>query len=117
MMQPSAIPAALHAHGPTWQKMAAAYKQLNASFGEFSMATLMISTRALASGSSTDDSTYASLEGKLLTWTAERNTLATQMKALLNGSAFHGAAITEQGAKALTAQANTLIDTVVAAAH
>jgi hypothetical protein len=117
ILQPWAIPTAVHAHGPTWQKLAAAYKQLNASFGEFSMATLAISTRALASGTSSDDSTYTSLENQLLTWTAQRNALATQMKALLNGSAFHGTAITEQGAKALTAQANALIGTVLAAAR
>jgi hypothetical protein len=113
LMQPWVVPTAVHAHGPTWLKLAAAYKQLNASFGRFSMATLAISTRALASGSTLDDSTYTTLENQLLSWTAQRNALASQIKALLNASAFHGTAINEQGAKALTAQANALIQSAV----
>jgi hypothetical protein len=117
IMQPWALPATLHAHGPTWQKLAETYKQLNATFGAFCMATLAVSTRALASGSATDDSQYTTLTGQIATWTAQRNALAAQMKALLNDSAFHGKAINEQGAKALIKQAQALIDTAVAAAQ
>jgi hypothetical protein len=117
IMQPWAVPAALHAHNPTWLSLATTYKQLNASFGRFSAATLAVSTRALASGSATDDSTCTTLENDLLGWTAQRNALASQMKGLLNASAFHGTAIDEQGAKALVAQAKALIATAEAAAH
>ena len=117
IMQPWAVPTAIHAHNPTWLDLAGTYKQLNASFGRFSMATLAVSTRALASGSATDDSTYTTLENQLLDWTAQRNALATQMKGLLNGSAFHGKAISEQGAKALIAQAKALIAAAEAAAE
>jgi hypothetical protein len=116
LMQPWAIPAALHAHGPTWQKLAATYKQLNASFGTFSMAALAVSTRALASGSAADDSTYTTLQAQIASWTSQRDALASRMKALLNDSAFHGTAITEQGAKDLIKQGNALIDAAVAAA-
>jgi hypothetical protein len=81
------------------------------------MATLAVSTRALASGSATDDSQYTTLTDQIATWTAQRNALAAQMKALLNDSAFHEKAINEQDAKALIKQAQALIDTAVAAAH
>jgi hypothetical protein len=117
VMEPWAVPAALHAHNQTWLSLATTYKQLNASFGRFSAATLAVSTRALASGSATDDSTYTRLENDLLDWTAQRNTLASQMKGLLNASAFHGTAIDEQGAKALIAQGKALIATAEAAAQ
>ena len=117
IMQPWALPATLHAHGPTWQKLLPPTSRPNATFGTFCMATLAVSTRALASGSATDDSQYTTLTGQIATWTAQRNALAAQMKALLNDSAFHGKAINEQGAKALIQQAQALIDTVVAAAH
>jgi hypothetical protein len=109
VMQPWAIPVAVQAHKPTWSNLAAAYKQLNASFGQFSMSTLEASTHALASGSVVDDSRYTAIENQLLTLTAQRNALATQMKGLLNASAFHGSIISEQGAKAMIAQANSLI--------
>jgi len=117
IMQPWAIPAAVHAHNPTWLKLAATYKQLNASFGRFSMAALAVSTKALASGSTSDDSTYTTLQAQIASWTSQRDALATKMKVLLNGSAFHGTAINEQGARHLIAQANALIDAAVAAAQ
>ena len=50
-------------------------------------------------------------------WEAQRDALATKMKVLLNGSAFHGTAINEQGARHLIGQANALIDAAVAAAQ
>ena len=81
-----------------------------------SMAALAVSTRALASGSAADDGTYTFLEGQIASWTLERNTLATAIKAQLEESAFYGQALDEQLAKSLTDQANQLIDKAVAGA-
>src|SRR4029453_15257182 len=43
-------------------RLADVYKDLNAPFGQFSLDTLVASTRALESGDATDDSTYSSIE-------------------------------------------------------
>jgi hypothetical protein len=96
--------------------LAPVYKQLNASFGAFDMAILKLSTTALASGSSSDDSTYTSLESQITAWTGQRDGLAAQIKTALDGAAFNDMPITQQTAQALAGQANALIDTVVAAA-
>jgi hypothetical protein len=117
VLDSNALPHQLREHSKSWIKLAAAYKQLNASFGTFSMAALKISTRALASGSASDDSTYTTLEGKIATWTSQRDALAGQIKTLLDGSAFGGKAIKNKQAKQLTKQADDLIAKVVAAAQ
>jgi len=111
-----AVPQSLLAHRETWLRLARAYKQLNGTFGSFSMAALAVSTRALASGSAADDGTYTFLEGQIASWTLQRNTLATAIKAQLEESAFYGQALDEQLAKSLTDQANQLIDKAVAGA-
>ena len=116
VLRSSALPRSLTKHASTWRKLAATYKQLNASFGTFSMATLAISTQALASGSSSDDSTYTTLSAKLAAWTSQRDALTTKIKAVLDRSEFHGRQINEKQAKSLTKQAQALIDAAVAAA-
>lgn len=80
------------------------------------MAALKVSTKALASGSASDDSTYAALEAQITSWTTQRDQLAEQMKALLNASAFNGRAINEQQTRSLIAQGRALIAEVTAAA-
>src|SRR5438552_4186898 len=55
-------------------------------------------------------------DGQIASWTLERNTLATAIKAQLEESAFYGQALDEQLAKSLTDQANQLIDKAVAGA-
>ena len=59
----------------TLLRLGAVYKQLTASFGSFAMYTLVASTKALASGSSTDDSTYTTIEGKIADLTTQRDAL------------------------------------------
>jgi hypothetical protein len=108
-----ALPKTVLAHRETWLRLAAAYKQLNAPFGEFGMATLKISTQAI---NSTDEAAYEDQEAAIADWTAERDALASQIKALLTNSTFNGQPINEQQAKSLTRQAQLLIDEVVAAA-
>jgi len=104
-----AIPAAVKKYGG-FAKVAVAYKQLNASFGIFAMDILKASTTALASGSSTDDSNYTSVEGQIQSLTSQRDSLAAQMKAALDGATFGGQPITEQQAQSLVSQAQSLFD-------
>ena len=112
----SANPASLRVHRGTYQQLASAYKQLNASFGAFSMAALKISTIALASGSSTDDSAYTDAEAAIAGWTSQRDALASTIKGVLADAAFNGIPVDEHQAQSLIGQANALIAEVVAAA-
>jgi hypothetical protein len=96
--------------------LARAYKQINATMGEFGLDTLEISTQALASGSSSDDSQYASLESQLSAFGAQRDTLASQMVSLLRGAEFKGQSINKFKARFLIRQSEKLLDQIEALA-
>ena len=104
-----AVPQTLVAHRETLRRLGEVYKQLNAPFGKFSMATLVASTRAIKGGTSTDDSAYTSTENQIATLTASRDTLATQIRGALDLAAFGGNPLNEQKAKGWIEQANNLI--------
>ena len=91
-------------------KVAQMYKQIDASVGEFGLSTLAASTRGIVSGSSTDDSAYTSMENQLSSLTSQRDALAAQMIAALEGAEFGGKPITEQKAQSLVAQGQALLD-------
>lgn len=103
-----AIPRAVKKSGG-FVPLAQVYKQLNAPFGAFGMDTLKASTRALASNDA-GDATYTSLEGQIQSLTAQRDALAAQIKADLNGAAFDGQVLSTQQANNLIAQAQSLLD-------
>jgi hypothetical protein len=96
--------------------LAQVYKQLNASFGEFAMATLKASTKALASNDG-GDATYASIEGQIQSLTAQRDTLAAQMIGLLEGAEFNNQAFTDAQAQSLIAQCQALLNQANALPH
>ncbi len=89
--------------------VARTYKQLNAAVGQFGLATLQASTNAIKSGSTSDDSTYTNLENQLAALTNDRNALAGQMIAFLEGAEFDGQAIDQHTAQSLVAQGQALI--------
>ena len=105
-----AVPQTLRAHQETLLRLGAVYKQLTASFGSFAMYTLVASTKALASGSSTDDSTYTTTEGKIADLTTQRDALMAQIRTGLNNAQFAGQALNEQQARGWIASAQSLID-------
>ena len=109
LIQPNALSGDLHAHHETLLRLGQAYKQINAPFGQLAQSTLVISTHALQS-TSMNDSTYTQLEGQIAAWTTQRDNLAAQMKALLEGAEFGGQAVSEKQAKSLISQAQSLID-------
>ncbi len=90
-------------------KVAQMYKQIDAAVGQFGLATLQASTRAIESGSASDDSMYTNLENQLAALISERNALAAQMIGLLERAEFDGQPITEQQAQALVGQGQALI--------
>ena len=104
-----ALPSSLKTGESSFVKLADSYKQVNASFGQFSMDMLTASTRALSGGSDSNDSQYTSIEGQITTLTSQRDNLATQMKTALDNAAFAGQPVTAQTAGKLVEQANSLL--------
>jgi hypothetical protein len=68
--------------------LGAVYKQITAPFGRFAGDTLVASTRALASGSATDDGTYTTIENAIVSLTDRRDALAARMRTLLTDASF-----------------------------
>jgi hypothetical protein len=88
--------------------LARAYKRINAPVGELGLASLRISTAALAG----DDSTYSKLENQLSFITAVRNHIANEMLEDLTAAEFHGKHINERHERELVLEANALTDYV-----
>jgi hypothetical protein len=109
-----AVPQTLRAHRETLLRLGAVYKQLTASFGTFAMDTLKASTRGLASGSSTDDSTYTQVEGAIQSLTARRDALMARIRTGLNDAEFSGQALDEQQAKGWIDEAQALLNQAAA---
>jgi hypothetical protein len=101
--------------GGSFIPLAQMYKRINAPVGELGLASLAVSTKALESDSA-NDSTYTGLENKLSSITSERDSLASQMIALLEGAEFNGQVINGSQARHLIAQGQALIDQVNALA-
>ena len=84
----SALPAPVR--GVEFLLLASVYKQLNATLGDFGQNTLRISTKALASGTTSNDSTYQNLENQLSALTTQRDSIAAQIRTALDGAEFGG---------------------------
>jgi hypothetical protein len=108
-----AVPQTLRAHRGTLRRLGNVYKQLNAPFGTFAMDTLVASTRAIESNSP-GDATYTDLEGRIEALTAQRDALASQIRAALNAAASGDQALNQQQAKAWIRQARSLLDEAAA---
>ena len=104
-----AIPQGLRQHRETLERLGAVYKQVTAPFGSFGHDTLVASTKAVAGGSATDDSRYASVESRIQSLTALRDSTAAQMRAALNAAAFGGDRMDEQHLKLLTVEGTALL--------
>jgi len=105
-LAPNAIPSTLR--GSEFRPLAAVYKQITAPVGGFGLNALQVSTVALASNAP-NDATYQSLESNLNALTAERDALATQIKAVLDGAEFQGQPLDHLSAAKLLVQANLLL--------
>jgi hypothetical protein len=105
----SAVPQSLRSHRGAFVQLSDAYKQLNAPFGSFGMDTLTASTKAIQTGSASGDSAYTAFDQRLSDLRGQRDALAAQISAVLNGAAFHGQTLDEHQAQSLTDQAQSLI--------
>jgi hypothetical protein len=111
ILDPDALPQSLTAHQDTLLELARVYKMINAPFGDLGQDSLTVSTAALASNTSSDV-VYTKLEAKIASWHAQRDALAGQMKAMLEGAAFSGQTINEGQAMQLISQGEALLDQV-----
>jgi hypothetical protein len=96
-------------HNATIVALGDVYKQVTAPFGSFAGDTLAASTRALGSGSATDDSTYTSIEGRIQALTERRDALAAQMRTVLTNAAFGSGHVDEGQARRLIEQGLALL--------
>jgi hypothetical protein len=116
VFSPQALPRAMRVNYPTLGELGQVYTQLDAAVGEFGLATLTASTRALASNSA-GDSTYTSIESQLAALGTARNALVAQMQALLIGAEFGGKPINAKTAKKLIGQGTALLAQAAALAN
>jgi hypothetical protein len=112
VMKDSALPEVIRQNRALFTQLAQVYKQIDACVGQLGLATLAVSTNALESGSSSDDSTYTNLENHLISINSQRDALAAQMIALLEGSEFNGQPFSEQQAQQLIAEGQALLKSV-----
>jgi hypothetical protein len=98
-----------HPHDPNLTELGSIYKQINAPFGQLSFDVLAASTRALASGSATDDSTYTAISNRIAALTTDRDALAGEMRDVLNAAAFGGPQPSQAEVDALTMEGKTLL--------
>jgi len=109
ILKDDVLPKSLRSHQSTLEDLGSAYKQIMASFGQFSMDTLTASTGALASATA-GDTVYTDTEATLAGLGAQRDTLAAKIRAALWGAEFRNKAIDEKQAKSWIKQANDLLD-------
>jgi hypothetical protein len=86
------------------QQLAACYKQLNASVGQFGAATLIASTKAVES-STAGDAEYNQVNTRLLSLEKQRDALAIDVKSELNAAAFDNTAIANPHGQLIQCQA------------
>ncbi len=108
LLDHDSLPRHLHRHSETLRQLGQVYKQINAPFGDLSENTLKVSTYAILSDTP-GDTTYTNLENKIASWTAERDTLAAQIKSILEGAEFNGQSIDDLEAWWLILQGQSLL--------
>jgi hypothetical protein len=107
-LQSWALPNGISGSGDDFAELARAYKRINAPVGELSLASLKISTKALAG----DEATYARLENQLSFITLLRNHIADAMLTRLTAAEFQGQSISEGEELGLVLQSQALTDYV-----
>jgi hypothetical protein len=115
MVDPNVLPSSVHAHAETLLRLGQIYKQINAPFGALAQSTLTVSNFAIQS-TSDSDVVYNNLESKIASWTTQRDALAAQIKAMLEGAEFSGLAINEQQAKQIISASQGLLNEASACA-
>jgi hypothetical protein len=108
-LKTSAISRDMRAHHESLERLHEVYKEIAAPFGPFAADTLVASTHAIASGSSTNDGDYTSVETSLGSLTSQRDELEAKMRTSLTNAAFGGPTASEQSLKAMIARGQRLL--------
>lgn len=116
MLKVSALPIAVRQHLDSLIALGQLFKQINAPLGTLGMQTLAISTKALESNA-TNDQTYADLENQLISTTRTRDAIANQIIALLEtaefgnagGHGIHASSLQESSFSSLLKQGQDLL--------
>ena len=74
------------------------------------MDTLDRSTKAIQTGSASNDGAYAAFDQQLAQLRTQRDALAAQISGLLNGAAFNGETLDQRQAQSLDRPGQSLID-------
>jgi hypothetical protein len=109
---PRPVPSTIAQSGSVARRLAQAYKRIEAPVGDVGLDGLQVSTRAIAG----DDATFTDLSARLRAVTRERDVIAAEIAAMLDGASFAAQPIDAARAEALIAEANDLRDRVRALA-
>jgi hypothetical protein len=104
----SKLPSTVRDGGNKYRDLMAAYEQLNAPVGEFGHDSEIVSTTASESVSP-GDSVFQGFNEQLQACQVARDTIASQMKSILNDAAFGAQRIDPHQADDLIDRANELI--------
>ena len=99
-----------------YEDLAAAYKQLDAPFGEFGLGTLDADTTALASNSS-GDGTYTGMASQLQACESKRTALVGQIQPVIQAAESGRAPVSSWEAFFLVGEADRLINDAKALAR
>jgi hypothetical protein len=107
-MEQRALPPGIRRNRDNFVDLAEVYKQLNAPLGELGRASLVYANRSV-----TDvDKAYARYLGKIADITSQRNSLAGDLKSVLDAAAFGNQPVDEDSEDGLRHRARALIDRV-----
>jgi hypothetical protein len=104
----SALPWTIRADEPAYDALAAAYKQLDAPYGQFGLQTLAADTSAVASNTS-NDATYTDMTFQLQACESKRTALAARIQSVLQAAETGQAPVSSWQAFNLVEQAERLI--------
>jgi hypothetical protein len=108
VLRGSALPQSVRSSQFNFVLLASAYKQINAPVAKLGLASLKVSTRALAGS----DSTYTTLENALAALTTQRDALAAQIIQKLEDAEFNGKSIDSKTTAKLVLQATQLLNQI-----
>jgi hypothetical protein len=108
-LKKKALPHGIKNQAAALTQLGVVYKEINAPFGPVSFDVLNASTKALSSGNSLNDNTYAAISNRITSLTNDRNALAAQMRDVLNNAAFGGPVPGASQIQALVIQGDALL--------
>lgn len=111
-LNPASVPATISGNIAAYKTLAKAYKQLTAPFGQAGVASLRYATASIASNTA-NDAAYTTYLSTLNNWVAQRNSVAGQIRTLLN-NAETGTSFSMGQVNSLVSQANALVAQMVA---